>query len=188
MAWLLVCLLFSHYSPSALSSNPCLFRRHDGRGRLGAIRERCVPVEKRRRAPFLLQWGRRSRRCRYTCGLGACRCRLIADGLFWKCAEEFWVEVVALFLLWLVFFHLDAVCVSVGVLANARNLPGNLASRLASRDLETVIGNFFGYINIRLWSTHGCELVTKFTIECLEIVRQCDSCRTVAYGQKTRMD
>ena len=50
------CSPFSHYSPSEQSSNPCLFRRHAGRGRLGAIRERCVPVGKRRRAPFLLQW------------------------------------------------------------------------------------------------------------------------------------
>jgi hypothetical protein len=32
---------------------------------------------------------------------------LIAHGLFWKCAEQVGVEVVALFLLWLVFFDLD---------------------------------------------------------------------------------
>jgi hypothetical protein len=32
---------------------------------------------------------------------------LIAYGLFWKCAEQFGVEVVALFLLWLVFFAFE---------------------------------------------------------------------------------
>ena len=38
---------------------------------------------------------------------------MIADGLFRRRAEEFGVEVVALLLMWLVFFHPDAVSVGI---------------------------------------------------------------------------
>jgi hypothetical protein len=74
-----------------------------------------------------------------------CRERLVANGLFWRCAEEFWVEVVALLLMWLVLFDLDPVGVRVGVLPDASHLPGNLHIRLAGANDKAILLHLLGY-------------------------------------------
>lgn len=48
---------------------------------------------------------------------------------------------MALVLRRLVFFHLDAVGVGIGVLANARHLPGNFHFRLVDADGELVVAD-----------------------------------------------
>ena len=98
-----------------------------------------------------------------------CRWRLIADGLFWRCTEEFGVEVVALLLMWLVFFHLDAVCVGVGIVANARNLPGNFHLWLISANAELVVADLGGHDGLGEPADHG-ELIAEIAVEGFKIL------------------
>ena len=57
------------------------------------------------------------------------------------------MEVVALLLMWLVFFDLNAVCVGVGIVANAGDLPGNLDVGFVSTNGEPVVIE----VDIVLW-------------------------------------
>jgi hypothetical protein len=49
------------------------------------------------------------------------------------------MEVVALFLPWLVFFDLDPVGICIGVLPDAGDLPGNLHIRLTGTNDKAIV-------------------------------------------------
>jgi hypothetical protein len=57
------------------------------------------------------------------------------------------MQVMVALALGLLFFDFDSALVCIRILADARYLPGNSHTRCATRDLETVIGNLFSYVN-----------------------------------------
>ncbi len=67
------------------------------------------------------------------------RRRVAADCLLRPSSEQLWMQIVALVLRRLVFFSLDAVGVGLGVLANARHLPGNFHVGFVGANGELVI-------------------------------------------------
>ena len=89
---------------------------------------------------------------------------MIAHGLFCKCAEQFGVEVVALFLLWFVFFGLDPVGICVGVLPDAGNLPGNFHVRLARSNHKTIVIHLLGHDGLGELA-HYSQLIAEITIQ-----------------------
>src|SRR5215472_11171605 len=81
-------------------------------------------------------------------------------------------------LLWrLILFHLDAMRVRVSVMANASDLPGNFAARRPTSDLEPITCNFPCDVEVWLWPANRRQLITKISIQRLEVVGHCDPCR-----------
>jgi len=73
----------------------------------------------------------------------------------------------------LVFFHLDAVRVGVGVLANSRHLPGDFHVRFICADGELVMADFRRHDCVRKQSDHS-QLVAEVAVEGFEPVGQRD--------------
>src|SRR5580693_6145144 len=77
------------------------------------------------------------------------------------------MDVVALVPRGLVYFHLDAMRVGPGVLADTGDLPGNLHARFAGLDSETSVGDFRCDDGLSKLANHG-ELIAKICVESLE--------------------
>src|SRR5580704_6851336 len=75
--------------------------------------------------------------------------RWIANRLLGLRSEQFGMQVMPLLLRRLFYFHLDAVGVGVGVVANARHLPGDFYSRLAGLDGEAVAADLLRHDGLR---------------------------------------
>src|SRR5580704_9091663 len=91
------------------------------------------------------------------------------------------MEVVTLVRVGLVYFHLDAMRVSPGVLTDAGDLPGNLHSRLAGLDRETAVGDFRRDPGLRGLSNRG-ELIPEIGIERIEPCGHSDDRCATAVG------
>jgi hypothetical protein len=79
------------------------------------------------------------------------------------------------------FFHASRKRPGGSVLTNAGYLPGDLHVGLVSLDSKAVVFNPAGYDRLRELADHR-QLVTKITIQGLEIVRQRDGCIALAIG------
>src|SRR5579862_994179 len=88
------------------------------------------------------------------------------------CSEQFRVQVAPLLLRRLFHFGRNAVCVGIGVMTDARHLPGNFTSRLSAGNLELVVGYFLCNIEIRPGRADRCKLIAKVAIQRLEPIGQ----------------
>jgi hypothetical protein len=95
------------------------------------------------------------------------------DVWFPRMPEQFWMDIVALVSRRLVYFHLDAVGVGPGVLADAGYLPGNLDVRLAGLDDEAAIGDFRRDDSLRKLADDG-ELIAEIRVEGFKPGGHCD--------------
>src|SRR5580700_36512 len=95
--------------------------------------------------------------------------RWIANRLLGLRSEQFGMQVMPLLLRRLFYFHLDAVGIGVGVVANARYLPGDFPGRLASGNAEAVPRNFACDVEARLRPPNRSQLITEVAIQSLKI-------------------
>jgi hypothetical protein len=65
----------------------------------------------------------------------------VADRRFGRCAKQFGMQVASWLRRRLFYFHLNAVGVGVGVMANAGDLPGHFSAGLAAGNPEAIAGN-----------------------------------------------
>ncbi len=64
--------------------------------------------------------------------------------------------------------------IGVNILADAGNLPGNFPARLATRNLEVVVRDFFGDVEVGTGSADGRQLIAEVLIERLKPLGQFD--------------
>ena len=98
------------------------------------------------------------------------RYRVIADGLLLRRTEEFRMQVLSPFLRGLFFFHLNAMCIGIGIVADPRNLPGDLHVGTAGPDGESVATDLLCHDGLEL--SDDRKLVTKIAVQGFEVIRQ----------------
>src|SRR5579862_8846253 len=69
-----------------------------------------------------------------------------------------------------VLFDRDPVSVVISIMANTSNLPGNFHAVRPAADLETVIGDFLGDIQIWPGRADGGQLIAELTVQRFEPV------------------
>ena len=105
-------------------------------------------------------------------GLGVLSCQCRATFFDWL-SECVGVQVGPHRGIRLHLLDLDSVGVRIGVMANARHLPGHLPASDTPSNLELVPRDFFGDVGHER-GTHGCQLIAEVLIQRLEPVWQCD--------------
>jgi hypothetical protein len=96
--------------------------------------------------------------------------------------EHFGMQVITLLHARLVFLRRDAICIRIGVVANASHLPRDLYVWFARPNDKTVAGDLFRHNRLGKLADHG-QLVAEPRIECFEIVGENHRGKTVPIGR-----
>lgn len=81
------------------------------------------------------------------------------------------MKILSLLLRRLHFFRRDAISVGVGIVPNARDLPGDFDMRFIRANHETIARDLLGNYGLGELADH-CQLIAKVAVESFEVVGQ----------------
>jgi hypothetical protein len=110
------------------------------------------------------------------------------DALLLGCAIELGMNVIAALARVLLLFDHQRVSLRIGILADSRDLPGDLHIRLVRPNAELMVGDFAAHNRLGELPDHG-ELIAEVGVERLKPLRQLDGRQPLAIrGDGTVVD